>query len=205
MNWNITHDNTNSQIVNIVAVFNWKHNINLNTVHTHWKNSIYQKKKIPCVRLRFKFKHVNTVALVFYSGKIVVTGAPNIHTLRKAHIILNLFLYQYLHIPHITFIFQTANVIATAHLKQHINLTLLPHTTFDPQSFPAAIHKKKKAKATILFYSNGKIVVTGAQKIYIAHINLQYALQHILYTHTQHTAFNTHFNITQFSSLSTND
>lgn len=195
LDWDTPCYDTHTHIVNIVAIINYQQHIDLHLTHKKWKQSIFKPSKIPCVRAKFNFKYNNTVALIYHSGKIVVTGFNHINILHKAIHILNIFLQHTQQLIPITLTHQTANVVATTNIKQNIDIHHLQHTTIDTQIFPAAqlkLNTQTNIKATALFYNNGKIVVAGAKKEFLAHIALQYAVFNVLDQYIV-DRFNTHW------------
>ena len=144
------------------------------------------------MRAHFNFKRHNTVALIYKSGKVVITGFKNYHTLKIAIRILHAFFTTHFKFTQLPF-FTTVNVVANTNLMQKLDILHIKHTTLDTQVFPAAQHKTiHHNKATILFYNNGKVVVAGAKKEFLAHLALQYAIFNLLKNYDI-DRFNQHF------------
>ena len=59
------------------------------------------------------------------------------------------------------------NVVATATLKQHLDLNtivrLFPGTQYRPEEFPGLVFRLKKPKTATLIFSSGKMVCTGSK------------------------------------------
>ena len=59
------------------------------------------------------------------------------------------------------------NVVATAALKQHIDLNsivrVFPGVQYQPEVFPGLVYRLKKPKTATLIFSSGKMVCTGAK------------------------------------------
>ena len=59
------------------------------------------------------------------------------------------------------------NVVATANLKQQIDLNFIlrmfPSVEYRPELFPGLVYRLKKPKTAILIFSSGKMVCTGAK------------------------------------------
>jgi len=59
------------------------------------------------------------------------------------------------------------NVVATADLRQHLDLEVIlqvtPGARYDPQRFPGLIYRLKKPRTTTLLFKTGKMVCTGAK------------------------------------------
>ena len=185
--WNAPCIDVQANIVNIVGISKFPHTFDLQLFVKFWKNAIYEPKKIPCVRIPLAFKDINAVALVYHSGNVVITGI-NLYTLAvKAFRTIALFYSQFIFNTLPTFNFLITNVVATADIKQKINLLQLPllnnKIKFDPENFPAAIilsHDFIKHKATVLVYSNGKLVIAGVKKIFLAHLIAQFTIRELL-------------------------
>jgi transcription initiation factor TFIID TATA-box-binding protein len=62
---------------------------------------------------------------------------------------------------------QIENVVATADLRQHLDLDAIlkvtPGARYNPQRFPGLVYKLKKPKTTTLLFASGKMVCTGAR------------------------------------------
>ena len=188
IDWNAPCVDVHSHIVNIVGILKFKQHLDLYIFKTHWKHAVHEPKRIPCVRCPFLWKNINAVALVYQSGNVVITGFRDIRLALKAFHTLALFYHTHSRnflLP--AFDFQITNVVATADIKQKINLLRLPAFNlkfkFDPEAFPAAIffsHDFIHAHATVLIYANGKLVVTGAKKIFLAHCIAQFTINTLL-------------------------
>ena len=186
--WNAPCIDVIANIVNIVGIAKFPHTFELKLFTLHWNNAVYEPKKIPCARIPLAFKGINAVALVYHSGNVVITGINDFQLAIKAFRTIALFYYQWNHTNSFPlFNFLITNVVATADIKQKINLLSLPALNnkikFDPENFPAAIilsHDFIKHKATVLVYSNGKLVIAGVKKIFIAHLIAQFTIRELL-------------------------
>ena len=191
-----------SNVVNIVGILHFPFSLNMNTFHLNWKNAVYDKDKIPCVRIPLNFNKLNVVALVYQSGKVVLTGINQLQLARKAWDTILLFYHNFFPLNNIpNFNFHITNVVATADFKQHIDLHDLPNKfpsiKFNAELFPAAILLTKfftRKHTTVLIYANGKIVIAGAKKLFIAHFIAQFTAAVIL-KHLTIDRFNMHFTI----------
>jgi TATA-box binding protein (TBP) (component of TFIID and TFIIIB) len=187
--WNAPCVDVHSHIVNIVGILKFPLQFDLNVFKLFWNNAIHEPHRIPCVRCPLNFFNVNAVALVYQSGNVVITGFRELSLARKAFHTLALFYHN--HFPKFAlplFNFHITNVVATADIKQKINLLLLPafdnKFKFDPEAFPAAIFFAQdfiNAHATVLLYANGKLVVTGAKKLFLAHCIAQFTITNLLH------------------------
>jgi len=70
-------------------------------------------------------------------------------------------------LPGKTAIVSVQNVVASASLKQRLDLDsilrVLPSVEYRPEQFPGLVYKLKKPKAAILMFSTGKMICTGAR------------------------------------------
>ena len=85
-------------IQNIVAHVNVGHRIHLNRLaDEHWKNVSYEPESFPGCTYRIKIpsrtKHM--VLLLFYSGKVVITGATDPTHIQEAQEKMNEFIHDY--------------------------------------------------------------------------------------------------------------
>ena len=110
-----------------------------------------------------------TTALIFKTGKMVITGAKSeqqsedaakhyaraIEKVSKQKIKITKFTVQ--------------NMVASCSVDHKINLEALVHSnhksfcTFNPDTFPGLIYQMTKPKMCLLIFASGKIVVTGAK------------------------------------------
>ena len=61
------------------------------------------------------------------------------------------------------------NVVASADLKQRLNLDVVLSVSsgarYNPERFPGLIYRLKRPKSTLLLFSSGKVVCTGAKSV----------------------------------------
>ncbi|MEM2389017.1 MAG: TATA-box-binding protein, partial [Ignisphaera sp.] len=106
-------------------------------------------------------------ALVFRSGRMVVTGAKSTPDLIKAvkKIVRMLIKYDVpiTSKPRI----QIQNIVASANLGAEIMLEkvafLLENTMYEPEQFPGLIYRLTDPHVVLLIFSSGKMVITGAK------------------------------------------
>ncbi len=156
----------NIKIVNLVVTTDLKHSLQLKKIAATSSNTEYNPEQFPGLILRIK--KPKTVALLFYSGKVVCTGAKNIEEAKKA-------VYQIIEYlkkvnvkiniePKLTL----QNLVGAGELGFKINLnylaTSLHGTEYEPEQFPGLVYRiKKPFHACFLLFSNGKIVCTGTK------------------------------------------
>ncbi len=153
------------KIENIVATVTLDQRLDLNIIARSVPNIEYDPEEFPGLILRLESPRLT--ALIFNSGKMVVTGAKSTQMLIKGfkHI-MRIFVRHGIIIvgkPKI----QIQNIVASANLGVEIDLEkaayLLPNTMYEPEQFPGLIHRMRDPKVVLLIFSSGKMVITGAK------------------------------------------
>lgn len=165
-----TDSNNASGIVptlqNIVATVNLDCRLDLKTIALHARNAEYNPKRFAAVIMRIR--EPKTTALIFASGKMVVTGAKSeddskLASRKYARIIQKLgFDAKFTD-------FKIQNIVGSCDVKFPIRLEGLAfsHGTFssyEPELFPGLIYRMVKPKIVLLIFVSGKIVLTGAKQ-----------------------------------------
>jgi len=153
------------KIVNIVVSSSLDHDVPLEKMAATLSNTEYNPEQFPGLVLRIK--EPKTSALIFSSGKIVVTGARSIKKVRESinkikdalkKINIKITIEPKINIQ---------NMVAAGSVGMSLNLNKLAmklhNTEYEPEQFPGLVYKLAKAKATFLLFSNGKIVCTGTK------------------------------------------
>jgi len=122
-----------------------------------------------------RIREPKTTALVFASGKVVVTGAKSeddsrLASRKYARIIQKLgFEAKFQD-------FKIQNIVGSCDVKFPIRLEGLAYShghfsSYEPELFPGLIYRMVKPKVVLLIFVSGKIVLTGAkfrEEIYAA-------------------------------------
>ena len=152
-------------VVNIVVSSGLGQDIPLEKMAATLSNTEYNPEQFPGLVIRIK--EPKTSALIFSSGKIVLTGARSmedversiekiIKSLKKINIDITIK-------PKVT----VQNIVASGSIGMDLNLNTLaiklPNTEYEPEQFPGLVYKLKGTHATFLLFSNGKIVCTGTK------------------------------------------
>lgn len=153
------------RIENIVATVIFEHQLDLDLIEQGVSNIEYNPDQFPGLILRLDSPKVT--ALIFKSGKMVVTGAKRTQDLIKAvKKILKMFIKSGVTIsgkPRI----QIQNIVASANLGMEVLLEkaayLLENTMYEPEQFPGLIYRLTDPKVVLLIFSSGKMVITGAK------------------------------------------
>lgn len=161
------YDSVRPILQNIVATFKVGVSLVLPDVACRARNAEYNPKRFSAVIMRLR--QPRTTALIFSSGKIVVTGAKSEadcdRSSRKFLKILQKLGYE--SAKRIDYVLQ--NLVASASLGFSLDLIAMNALnanmiTFDPEIFPAAIMRFKSPRATVLVFHTGKIIITGAKE-----------------------------------------
>jgi transcription initiation factor TFIID TATA-box-binding protein len=168
---------------NIVATVNLDCRLDLKTIALHARNAEYNPKRFAAVIMRIR--EPKTTALIFASGKMVVTGAKSeddskLASRKYARIIQKLgFNAKFTD-------FKIQNIVGSCDIKFPIRLEGLAsrHHMFSsyevrlsldiviveactdnhqPELFPGLIYRMMKPKIVLLIFVSGKIVLTGAK------------------------------------------
>lgn len=154
------------RIENIVATVILDQKLDLNTIERSLFNVTYQPDQFPGLILRLE--KPKTTALIFKSGKMVVTGAKSTKMLIQAvKRIIQLLKKHGIVItgrPKI----QVQNIVASGDIHAHVNLEraayLLEDSMYEPEQFPGLIHRMRDPRVVLLIFSSGKMVITGAKE-----------------------------------------
>uniref|UniRef100_A0A060T6M3 ARAD1B16720p n=1 Tax=Blastobotrys adeninivorans TaxID=409370 RepID=A0A060T6M3_BLAAD len=151
---------------NIVATVNLDCRLDLKNIALHARNAEYNPKRFAAVIMRIR--EPKTTALIFASGKMVVTGAKSeddskLASRKYARIVQKLgFTAKFTD-------FKIQNIVGSCDVKFPIRLEGLAfaHGTFssyEPELFPGLIYRMVKPKIVLLIFVSGKIVLTGAKQ-----------------------------------------
>jgi len=152
-------------VVNIVISSSLEQDIPLEKMAATLSNTEYNPEQFPGLVIRIK--EPKTSALIFSSGKIVLTGARTMEDVEKSieKIIKSL---KKINIdikikPKVT----VQNIVASGAIGMDLNLNTLavklPNTEYEPEQFPGLVYKLRGTKATFLLFTNGKVVCTGTK------------------------------------------
>src|SRR3989338_2009997 len=160
-----TDEKRTISVVNIVISSSLEQDIPLEKMAATLSNTEYNPEQFPGLVIRIK--EPKTSALIFSSGKIVLTGARSmdeversidkiIKSLKKINIDIKIK-------PKVT----VQNIVASGEIGMDLNLNTLaiklPNTEYEPEQFPGLVYKLRGTKATFLLFTNGKIVCTGTK------------------------------------------
>jgi len=157
------------KIENIVASGAIAESIDLVEFSKTVENCELNKKRFPGAV--FRIADPKIAALIFSSGKIVLTGIRNnkaltdglaiiIKSLKKAGI-------KPLKEPKVTI----TNMVCSYDLGKYININNVAvalnveNIEYEPEQFPGLVYRIKDPKIVVLIFSSGKIILTGGKNI----------------------------------------
>ncbi|KAL7718002.1 TATA-box-binding protein [Entamoeba marina] len=155
------------RIFNVVSVFQVNTQINLKDLVQKARNVEYNPKRFPAVFMRISSP--KSTATIFKNGKINCAGCRSINdskiACKKFAKIIKKLGYQ------VRFTnFRVTNIVAVFNVNFKISLAKLYSNTdnedvcsYDPEVFPGLIYKLEQPKVTLLVYSSGNVVITGAK------------------------------------------
>jgi len=156
------------KIENIVASAKVTEYLDLPALASQIKDAEYNKKRFPGVVLRMHDPKI--AALVFGSGKVVLTGAKSIDSLSKGLEILgNLLREQKIQIPK-KLTYKIQNIVTSADLATPINLNKiavgfnLDRIEYEPEQFPGLVYRLEDPKVVVLLFGSGKLIITGGKE-----------------------------------------
>jgi transcription initiation factor TFIID TATA-box-binding protein len=170
-------------IQNVVATTNLGVQLDLKTIALRARNAEYNPKRFAAVIMRIR--EPKTTALIFSSGKIVVTGAKSEAESTKASRKYAKIVYKLGYTKAKFTEFTVQNIVASCDVSFPVRLEGLAHAhnnfcSYEPELFPGLIYRMMKPKIVLLIFVSGKVVLTGAkvrQEIYDAFNNIYHVLQ----------------------------
>jgi transcription initiation factor TFIID TATA-box-binding protein len=158
------------RIENIVATVILDQEIDIDLLEIELPNHVYKPEQFPGVI--FKIDRPRATALIFRSGKMVVTGTKSISQLieavKKIIRAVDRILAKYgsgiRGKPRV----QVQNIVAGGDLHAYVNLEkaayYLEDCMYEPEQFPGLIHRMRNPRVVLLIFSSGKMVITGAKE-----------------------------------------
>jgi len=153
-------------IVNVVASAVLQHTIDLDAITKSFPNAEYRPEQFP--GLVFRLKKPRTATLIFHSGKMVCTGSKSSAQAVKAvdKVVKELKSHGIIIMGKPKT--QIQNIVTSVSLCGKVDLEKVTYqlekTIYEPEQFPGLIYRMDQPKVTILIFSTGKLVVTGAKK-----------------------------------------
>ena len=156
------------KIENIVASAKVTDYLDLPMLAYNIKDAEYNKKRFPGVVIRMQNPKI--AALVFGSGKVVLTGAKSVESLSEGLEILgNLLRELKIDIP-TDLTYKIQNIVTSADLGAGINLNKiavgfnLDRIEYEPEQFPGLVYRLEVPKVVVLLFGSGKLIITGGKQ-----------------------------------------
>lgn len=170
-------------IQNVVATTNLGVQLDLKRIALRARNAEYNPKRFAAVIMRIR--DPKTTALIFSSGKIVVTGAKSERESSRASRKYAKIVYKLGYDKARFTEFTVQNIVASCDVYFPVRLEGLAHAhnsfcSYEPELFPGLIYRMLKPKIVLLIFVSGKVVLTGAKvrkEIYDAFDNIYPVLQ----------------------------
>ena len=157
---------------NIVATVSLKlpynDELDLRQIALKARNAEYNPKRFAAVIMRQREENTKTTALVFRSGKIVITGAKSEEMALAAGKKYGKMIRKIVNSKVEIGEFKIHNVVATADFGMEIGLERLnlehnKFSSYEPELFPGLVYRMISPKCVMLIFASGKVVFTGAK------------------------------------------
>lgn len=156
------------KIENIVASAKVAESLDLQIISSQIKDAEYNKKRFPGVVLRMQDPKI--AALVFGSGKVVLTGAKSVDSLSRGLEILGNRLRELKIDITDELEYKIQNIVTSADLGTPINLNKiavgfnLDRIEYEPEQFPGLVYRLEEPKVVVLLFGSGKLIITGGKQ-----------------------------------------
>ncbi|KAF2091818.1 TBP-domain-containing protein [Saccharata proteae CBS 121410] len=154
------------KLQNIVSTVNLSCLLDLSNIAAHARNAEYNKKRFAALVMRIR--EPRTTALIFASGKMVVTGAKSMEdsrlACRKFARVLQKLGYNAQFKD-----YKVQNVVASVDMGFMIRMEGLlnsrhrDHVRWEPELFPGMTYRVRQPRVVLLIFVSGKVVLTGAK------------------------------------------
>ncbi|MCI4396293.1 MAG: TATA-box-binding protein [Desulfurococcales archaeon] len=154
------------KIENIVATVTIDQTLDLHEIERRVPRVEYNPDQFP--GLVFRLDRPKITALIFKSGKMVVTGSKSTNELiNSVRRIIKTFANHGIKISHQAKV-QIQNIVASGNLNVGVNLEeaayKLENIMYEPEQFPGLIYRMTDPLVVLLIFSSGKMVITGAKR-----------------------------------------
>lgn len=155
------------RIQNLCATANLGVRLDLKKIALKCRNTEFNPRRFGAVIMRLR--EPRATALIFASGKIVVTGSKSTH---NATLAAKKFAYIIERVgfkPKESMDFKVQNIVGTTDVGFPIRLEGLVYShsafaSYEPELFPGLIYRLANPRVVLLIFVSGKIVITGAKK-----------------------------------------
>lgn len=155
------------RIQNIASTANLGVKLDLKKIALKCRNTEFNPRRFAAVIMRLR--EPRATALIFGSGKMVVTGVKSTHNAtlaaKKFAYIVEKVGFQ----PQDIIDFKVQNIVGTADCGFPIRLEGLVYAhsafaSYEPELFPGLIYRLVSPRVVFLIFVSGKVVITGAKK-----------------------------------------
>jgi len=158
--------NWSYRIENIVATVILEHELDIDQIEISLPEFVYKPEQFPGIV--FHIDKPRATALIFRSGKMVVTGTKSVAQLveavKRIFKILSRHGVEIYGRPRV----QIQNIVAGGDLNAYVNLEkaayYLEDSMYEPEQFPGLIYRMRDPRVVLLIFSSGKMVITGAKE-----------------------------------------
>mmetsp|Transcript_6701 Transcript_6701/g.8671 ORF Transcript_6701/g.8671 Transcript_6701/m.8671 type:complete len:266 (-) Transcript_6701:275-1072(-) len=155
------------RLQNISSTANLGVKLDLKKIALKCRNTEFNPRRFAAVVMRLR--EPRATALIFASGKMVVTGVKSTH---NANLAAKKFAYIVERVgfrPNEFVDFKVQNICGTADVGFPIRLEGLVYAhsafaSYEPELFPGLIYRLVSPRVVFLIFVSGKIVITGAKK-----------------------------------------
>ena len=155
------------KIENVVASTKLSDSLDLVSLAAQIPGAEYNKKRFPGVVLRMQEPKI--AALVFGSGKVVLTGAKSIPSLADGLAALVKLMKDLKVEINDNPTYSIQNIVTSADLGSRINLNkiamslTLDKIEYEPEQFPGLVYRLDDPKVVVLLFGSGKLIITGGK------------------------------------------
>ncbi|GKZ00622.1 hypothetical protein MPSEU_001014300 [Mayamaea pseudoterrestris] len=155
------------RIQNMSSTANLGVPLDLKKIALKCRNTEFNPRRFGAVIMRLR--EPRATALIFRSGKMVISGSKSTHNATLAAKKFALIVERVGFQPKESIDFMVQNVVATCDLKFAIRLEGLVYAhsafcSYEPELFPGLIYRLVSPRVVFLIFVSGKIVLTGAKK-----------------------------------------
>lgn len=162
-----TQSKLSVKIQNLVATVSLGCSIDPEKISQTVSNAEYNPRRFAAVIM--KLREPRTTALVFKTGKMIVTGAKDVQESQNAsHLYVKII--QRCGFPAKVSDHKISNISATVDFGFPIRLEGLMYAhhsncTYEPELFPGLVYRMQSPKVVLLIFVSGKVVITGAKDV----------------------------------------
>lgn len=154
------------RIQNMSATANLGVKLDLKQIALRCRNTEFNPKRFAAVIMRLR--EPRATALIFGSGKMVITGTKTSHNAMLAAKRFTYIIDRVGFTPQEVIDFKVQNIVGTCDMGFPIRLEGLAcnhsnYASYEPELFPGLIYRLENPKVVLLIFVSGKIVLTGAK------------------------------------------